>query len=670
MAQHQYLFSPLKIGPTTIKNRIIFGPHVTDHFTGNRVTERAVAYYEERAKGGVGMIVIGASPVDETNDYTPFAQLAMWSDEAAGGLSRIAKACHPYGTKVLIQLLHSGHHQLTEREPSLVAVAPSQIPAIEEPGFIPKELEKEEIEAIVEKFAAAALRAKKAGLDGVELHGAHGYLVWAFLTPLKNKRTDEYGGSLENRFRFFREIIERARERVGRDFIVGVRISNADMYPGGLETEEVAEIAKLIEATGKVDYINVSMGMYRSLQVVITSHYSGLQPGYQGEFTAKIKAAVKSIPVFLTGRINSPAVAESVISEGRVDGVIVIRELIAEPEFANKARTGREEEIRPCMACNQFCVAHIFQSLPVGCQVNPGAGHEVEIKFDNLSPAAQKKRVLIIGAGPGGLECARVAAERGHAVVVYDRAHVTGGAMNLFTALPGRSDPHDFTDWLERGARKSGVQFKLGQEVTENNLEKIVAEEKPEAVVIATGARAARDGRSSLTTEPLPGHDSPSVCTYEEVILGKASLGKKILIVDELGDRIAPGVAEMLTDQGKEVEIVTRWPAVAHFFATLWIELPWLYTMLDAKKIKCTPNMWPARIEGKRVTLFHVYTGRETEVEVDNVVLVTMKYSNTELYKALKAKRDGLEIHLIGDAKAPRFIGNAVLDGHLLAREL
>lgn len=670
MSKYEHVFSPLKVGPVTIKNRIIWGPHVTNHWTNFLPDDRIAAYYEERAKGGVGMIIIGASSVDETADYYPFTQCGMWMDDVIPGLRKIADAVHKHDTKVLIQIMHPGVHQIPERDDVHPARAPSEVPAIEDPSYIPKELEKEEIWEIEEKFAKAAERAKKAGLDGVEIHGAHGYLIWSFLTPLKNKRTDEYGGSLENRFRFLREIIEKVRDRVGRDFVVGVRIINNDMYPGGMETDEIVEVAKMIEATGKVDYINVSTGLYRSFPIMIPSHYAGFPPGYQGEFTRKIKAAVKSIPVFQTGRINDAALIERIIASGDADGVIVIRQLIADPEFPNKAKEGREEDIRPCMYCNQNCIAHIIQGTRVSCQINAAADHELEWGIGTLTRASKRKKVVIVGAGPGGLECARVAAERGHDVVVYEKENEVGGQVRLFARLPNRSEPKDFITWLERQCNKHGVRFRLGTEVTAQNIDQILREEGADAVVIATGSRAARDGRSSVTTEPIPGWQSASVLTYEEVLTGAATVGNSVLIVDELGDRIAPGLAEMLAEQGKKVEIVTRWPNVSHYWLFYWNEQPLVYGRLSSLGIQVIPNTWVKSIEGGKVTLYNVYnSSAEEQRQYDTVILTTMKYANNQLYRALKDR--GLsELYLIGDAVAPRRITHAVHDGHRVARQL
>jgi 2,4-dienoyl-CoA reductase-like NADH-dependent reductase (Old Yellow Enzyme family) len=673
MAQHRYLFSPLKVGPITIKNRIIFGPHVTGHWSPDFLaTPRARAYYEARARGGVGMIIIGASSVDETADYFPFTQPGVFKDEVIPGHKEIADSVHRYGCKIVQQMMHPGIHQIPERNTFFPARAPSQISAVEEPLYIPKELEVEEIVEIEEKFARAAERIKRAGFDGVEVHGAHGYLIEAFLTPLQNKRTDEYGGSLENRFRFYREVLEKVRARVGRDFVVGTRIGSSDMYPGGLEVDDSVRIAEMVEATGTVDYINVTMGLYHSLQFLVPTHYSGFEPGYQGQFTRKIKAGVKSLPVFQVGRINDAALAESIIAEGGADAVVMVRALIAEPELAKRAEQNRTDEIRPCIYCNEKCLGHIVvPGSYVECNVNPVTGQEHSLGSATVDRAAGgSKRVLVVGAGPGGLECARTAAQRGYEVVVYEREKTMGGQVRLLGRLPGRSEPLNIVDWLEKQVRAQGVELKLGVGLNEQNLDAVLAAERPDAVVVATGARAARDGRSGMSTEPIPGWESRNVLSYEEVLDGaRQSIGERVLIVDELGDRIAPGIAELLAGQGRKVEVITRWPNLFHVWSKAWNEASWVYGRLDELGVKVTPFSWVRGIEGNAARCFFIFSGREWETSADSFVLVTMKYSNTGIYTLLK-QRGVKPLHLIGDAKAPRHIGDAIRDGHLAARAI
>jgi 2,4-dienoyl-CoA reductase-like NADH-dependent reductase (Old Yellow Enzyme family) len=639
MAQYRYLFSPLKVGPMTIKNRIIFGPHVTGHWSADFLaTPRARAYYEARAKGG--------------------------------GHKEIAELVHRQGCKIVQQILHPGFQQIPVRNTFFPARSPTQIPAIGLPSYVSKELEKEEILEIEEKFARAAERIKRAGFDGVEVHAAHGYLIEAFLTPLKNKRADEYGGSLDNRFRFCREVLEKVRARVGRDFVVGARLNSSEMCPGGLDIDDNVRIAQMLEATGALDYISVSMGLHHSFQFIIPTHYAGFEPGYQREFTRKIKAGIKSLPVFQVGRINDASLADSIIAEGGADAVVMVRALIAEPELAKKAEQNRTDEIRPCIYCNEKCLGHIVTGGRVECNVNPVAGEEFSLGSSTVEPADARRKVLVIGAGPGGLECARTAAQRGHTVVVYEREKTIGGQVRLLGRLPGRSEPLNIVDWLEKQVRALRVELKLGVGLNEQNLDAVLAAERPDAVVVATGARAARDGRSGMSTEPIPGWEGSNVLSYEAVLDGAwQSVGERVLIVDELGDRIAPGIAELLAGQGRKVEVITRWPNLFHVWSKAWNEASWVYGRLDELGVKVTPFSWLRRIEGNAARCFFIFSGREWETSADSFVLVTMKYSNTDTYALLKRK--GIKsLHLIGDAKAPRHIGDAIRDGHLAARAI
>lgn len=674
MADYQYLFRPLPVGNIILKNRIIWGPHVTNHWPDHLPDERTTAYYEERAAGGVGMIIIGASPVDATAQYSPFIQCALWDDACIPGLTDIAEAVHRHDTKLCIQLVHPGVHQMPDHDPAhQPSVAPSQIPAAEEPSCIPRALEVDEILAIQDRFADAAARAQKAGLDGIEIHGAHGYLLSAFITPLKNKRTDEYGGSLENRARFLLEVLEKVRQRVGRDFVVGCRISSSDMVDGGMEPEDVAEVCKLLEAAGNLDYVHCSLGLYRSLHFMIPTHYAGLEPGYQGELTAQIKAALKDLPVFVVGRINDPMLADSMIADGVADACVMIRELIAEPEFVNKAREDRIADIRPCAYWNQSCLSHIFMGTRVECQMNAAAGRELELGSKQLRPAATPKHVIVIGGGPAGLEFARVAAGRGHRVTVHERGNELGGQVNQLARLPNRADVRNWVDWLVAQADgNAAVDIQLGSEITEANFDEILRSSQADEIVIASGARAASDGRSSITTEPIPGHERPHVLTYEDLLGGGPlpdTIRDKVLIVDELADRIAPGLAEMLAENEREVEIVTRWPSVGHELLFKWGELAHVYESLDSLGVKNTPNAWISAIGEASATAFNIYSGREWEIDVDTVILVTMKYSNTDIMQLAK-KRASIPVHTIGDALAPRQVADAVLEATRLAHAM
>ena len=673
MADYKYLFRPLPVGNTVLKNRLIWGPHVTNHWPKQLPDERTTAYYEERAAGGVGMIIIGASPVDDTANYSPFIQCALYDDACIPGLHDIAEAVHRHGTKLLIQMVQPGVHQMPDHDEAHVpSVAPSQIPAVEEPSCIPRALAIDEIRAIEDKFAAAAERAQKAGLDGVEIHGAHGYLISAFITPLKNKRTDEYGGSLENRARFLLEVIDKVRQRVGKDFVVGCRISTSDMVEGGMEVEDVAEVVKLMEATGQLDYIHCSLGLYRTLHYMIPTHYAGLEPGYQAELTAQIKAAAKDLPVFVVGRINDPMLADKLIADGSADACVMIRELIAEPEFANKAEQGRIDEIRPCAYWNQSCLAHIFMGTRVECQMNAAAGRELVFGKKQLRAAATPKHVLVIGGGPAGLEFARIAKARGHRITLHERGAELGGQVNQLARMPHRAEVRNWVDWLVRQVDgDASVEIKLGSEIKAENIDEVLAAAQADEIVVASGARAAADGRSSVTTEPIPGYDRPHVMTYEDLLQGTVpdTIGAQVLIVDELADRIAPGIAEMLAEREHKVQIVTRWPSVGHELLMKWGEMANIYEKLDVLGVECTADTWVSAIGEGSATAFNIYSGRQWEVPADTVVLVTMKYSNTDILQLVK-QRAAVPVHTIGDALAPRQVADAVLEATRLAHAI
>jgi 2,4-dienoyl-CoA reductase-like NADH-dependent reductase (Old Yellow Enzyme family) len=670
LSEYQYLFTPLKVGSMTLKNRIIFGPHVTNHWPNFVADQDTVAYYEARARGGVGMIIISSSPVDEDADYFFFSQAGLWSDHVIPGLRSIADAVHAHGTKLCIQMVHPGVHQNPDRDPlHRPIVSASQIPVTDKPWYIPKELEVSEILAIEEKFADAAERAKKAGLDGVEIHFAHGYLINQFLTPLKNKRTDDYGGSLENRLRFGIEVLTKVRERVGPDFVVGIRMISSDFFAGGLDVDDYAAVAEAVETSGLVDFINVSTALLRSVPVMIPTHFSGFEPGYQGELTGTIKSHVKKLPVFQVGRINDPVLADRLLAEGKADAVVMIRELISEPEFANKALDGRTDDIRPCAYWNQGCFMRIAGGLRLECSLNAGTGHERMYGEGTLTRAAQNKKVLVVGGGPAGLECARVAALRGHEVVVYEAGERVGGQINQFVKLPHRDEIKNWFDWLDAQARKNGVTVKLGQEVTPETLTSVLAAEQPDEIVVATGARPAADGRSGLTTEPIAGWDQPHVLTYDDILAERTAIGPRVLIVDEQADRIAPGLAEMLAQDGKDVSMITRWAQFSERTLGFTNEISWVYANLDSLSVKLTPNSWVKQIAGSVVTLYNVYSEREWVEEYDNVVLVTMKYSNDTLYRVLKS--DGRStVRRIGDAVAPRWVSDAIREGVRVAYTL
>jgi pyruvate/2-oxoglutarate dehydrogenase complex dihydrolipoamide dehydrogenase (E3) component len=323
------------------------------------------------------------------------------------------------------------------------------------------------------------------------------------------------------------------------------------------------------------------------------------------------------------------------------------------------------------MYCNQGCAARAPNrgtTTGIRCTVNPTAGEEVRWGSWTLEKAAQRKKVLVLGAGPAGMQCAMTAAERGHDVVIYEKENELGGQMKLIRRLPSQTFPQTFVDYLDRQLQKLGVTINMGTEINENNVDEILAKEKPDVAVIATGARAGRDGTTGATCEPIPGWERDNVYTYEDVIMGTAKLGDRILIIDDFSDRVSPGLAEMMAEQGKKVEIITGRASIVEPNLVMWRDAMFVMPKLAELDVKITPLTAVKEITDKGAICFYVFSGKEYEVEADNIIMVTTKLSNTEPYDLLKQR--GIECHLIGDAKAPRWIMNATHDGHKLAREI
>ncbi len=672
MAEYKHLFTPIKLGPITLKNRIVCAGH-TNGFV-DPVTflpnERTKCYFEERARGGASLIVLPLSSVDEKADYYPLAAFALWTDDVIPGLKEITDVIHKYDCKVIGGPGHSGVHSMCNVTLDEVSRDASQLPTVEYPHQISKELSKEEILEIQDKFVAASLRLVKAGVDGIELLFGHGKLIWNFASTITNKRTDEYGGSLENRCRFTLEIIVKIRQAIGKDMPFGVRLQAFAMEPGGITVDDAVELAKMLEANGNLDYIGLVTSTYRSVHIECNPYYASFEPGWAGEYSRKIKAAVK-LPVSIASNINDPGLADRMIADGRCDYVYLCRAMIADPHFAKKAMESREDNICPCIYCNQGChgrAGNRAMSNGLKCTVNPTAGEELRWGSWTFERTPRRKKVLVVGAGPAGLQCAMTAAERGHDVVVYDRENETGGQVRLIKRLPSQTMPQTFVDYLDRQLQKLGVKVNLGVELTDKNLDEVLAKEKPDVAVIATGARPAKDGTAGASCAPIPGWESENVYTYEDVILGKASLGEKVIIVDDFSDRVSPGVAELLAEQGKKVEIITRRSSITEPYLGAWFDAPYMLAKLDELGVKITPFTWVKQITERGATCFYAPSGKEYDVEADNIIMVTTKYSNIELYDLFKQR--GVECHLIGDARAPRWILNATHDGYKLAREI
>jgi len=570
---------------------------------------------------------------------------------------KIADAVHAHGAKIFTQLTHMGRRSRSDTERWLPLVAPSQI---REPYHreIPHEMEKDDIRRIVRAFGQAARRAKEGGLDGVEISCAHNHLIDQFWSPRSNRRTDEYGGSLENRMRFGFEVLEEVRRTVGDDFIVGVRISGDEFLENGLTLDDMIEIARRLAASGLIDFVNILGGSaenYKNLAAIVPSMY--FPPAPYVALASAIKAEV-DIPVFHAGRIVDPVQAERILAEGHVDMVGMTRAHIADPHLARKAQEGRLEDIRQCVGAN-YCIDRLYAGKPAYCIQNPVTGREAELA--EIKPAPQKKKVVVVGGGPAGMEAARVAKLRGHEVILFEKEDRLGGQVNLAAVPPSRAEMAGITRWLELQCRKLGVDIRLGVEATPE----MVLAERPDAVVVATGGRPHMgELHPDIDLSPLNGR----VASIFDVLSGAVTPQGRVLLYDEMGDWAGVTTADYMASRGAEVILVTPDPRVA--FELGDATFPVMYERLYRAGVEMIrDHRFVTWDEDGSVVLRNVYTFEKKRIpHIDQVVLWLGNLSEDGLYRALKGRVE--ELYRVGDALAPRGIHHALLDATRAARRI
>ncbi len=522
MSAYPHLLEPLNLGFTTLRNRVLMGSMHVGLEEAKDGFERMAAFYAERARGGVGLMVTGGiAPNDDGRPYPGGARLA--TEEEAAKHRIVTDAVHAAGGKIAMQILHFGRYAY---HPGLVAPSPVKAPIS---PATPRELSTAEVWQTVEDYAHCAAMAQKAGYDGVEVMGSEGYLINEFTASRTNHRTDEWGGSYENRMRFPVEIVKRVRERVGTDFIIIYRLSMLDLVDGGSSFDEVVQLAQAIEAAGAT-IINTGIGWHEArIPTIATS----VPRGAYTWVTRKMKGKV-GIPLITTNRINTPEVAEQVLAQGDADMVSMARPFLADPDFVNKAAAGQADAINTCIGCNQACLDHTFSGKITSCLVNPRACHETILKIE---PTTAKKRVAVVGAGPAGLAASTTAARRGHDVTLFEADADVGGQFNIAKQIPGKEEFYETLRYFRNEIKASGVQARFNTRVTADAL----IQEGFDEVILATGV--------APRTPAIDGIDHPKVLSYLDVLRDKKPVGKTVAVIGAGG--IGFDVAEYLTHEGE-----------------------------------------------------------------------------------------------------------------------
>jgi 2,4-dienoyl-CoA reductase-like NADH-dependent reductase (Old Yellow Enzyme family) len=640
---YPHLFEPGSIGGLTIRNRIVQSPMGTGLAEDGRVSARDLAIQEERAAAGVGLIVFGGTAVHPTSRVPARILIEAWDEAIADSLHARAEAVHRHGARMFGQLIHLGRES-PGGQTEAIPIAPSPIPSPRDP-VVPHEMTPADIREIVDAFGRCAANYASAGIDGAEVHAAHGYLVAQFLSPASNRRLDTYrGDTIDGRTRFLIEIVEEIRSRCEPDFVVGARLSADEQTPGGLTLDDTLEIVDALQETAPVDYLSITVGQ-RGAYVKDSSWDEGFALGL-----AEAVKQLVDVPVMVAGRIRLPDLAERALAAGQTDFVAVGRGLLADSQWVEKARIGRADRIRPCIGIVQDCRRY---AGGVTCTINPRLGREAE--WGPLGAAAPEPgRVVVAGGGPAGLEAARVAAEAGHGVVLFEREGVVGGQLRTAAAGPTREELLDFVFYLERELDRLGVDMRLETTATAGG---VVAEE-PDLVVCATGA--------SPQPPVFPVGAGARVVSVWDLLSGNAGeIPARVAVVDD-GSGFWHGIsaAELLAERGASVEIVT--PARAVGLAIPEESLPQVYRRLRSNGVRFRILSVVTAVDGTTVRLVDAINGEPAETTADLVVVRTSLAVNDALTTELDGKVEALVA--IGDCAAARRLNHAVLEANVALR--
>jgi 2,4-dienoyl-CoA reductase-like NADH-dependent reductase (Old Yellow Enzyme family) len=651
------LFEPITLRNVEVRNRIVMTGHGTGMAKDFLPSEQHVAYYRERARGGVGLIGMAFPQIHPTSQDVP-GEPRAYDPAVVPGMRRIVDGVHDHGARMVMQLGHGGrqgHSTFTER----ALWAPSAIPCpfnLE----MPKEMEPEDIDEIIDGHVMGARHAKQAGMDGVEIHSGYGgYLLASFLSNFSNERTDDYGGPLENRVRIVLEAIGAVRAEVGPDYLVGMNLQGHDYSPGGLEVSDAQQIARTLAATGALDYIVVKAATYYE------AHLNVPDMQHEKMLWAPLAAAVREvvdIPVIAVGRINDAHDAARVLRDGAADMIAMTRQLIADPQTVNKIAEGRLRDIRRCIGCNQGCIDRLFDMQHSSCVHNPAAGYELELGEGTLRQADPPGHVVVVGAGPAGMKAAEVAARRGHRVTLLERRSVMGGQLRLAATIKGRGEIAGVIDHLDQQLSQLGIEIRLGSDLTAAE----IVDLEPTQVIVATGSAPSSRivGNRAQGILETPGLDADHVLSVWDVLEDQREVGRRVLIVDDgEGGWKSVGLALGLAADGHDVEFITVLPHAAAKLGPFSAQLA--TKRLFATDIELRPFTTLLGIEESRARVLE--RGKDGYVaDLDTVILAGWHEPVTERYFELKGS--GMPVTRIGDAVASRTMMEAVHEGERAAR--
>lgn len=639
---YRYLWTPLQLGPIEVRNRIVFSAHLTNYARGGLPTEQHAAYYAERAAGGTGLIITEEHSTHPTD--WPYEKLIHgFHRDVIPGYRRITDAVHRHRTPIFAQLNHNGG-QASSMYSRLPVWAPS---AVADPLFreVPKAISHAEIDEIVAGYALVAEHCAEGGFDGIELQCSHSSIVRGFLSPATNNRTDEYGGSLENRARLLVDIVAAVRKEIGGALALGVRICGDELIENGTTIDDAVRVAQIVEATGHVDYINTSIGVATASLFMIEASMH-VPPGYAMFIPSAIREAV-DLPVVGVGRFKDPLQAERSLAEGQCDLVGVVRGQIADAEFAAKARAGATDQTRLCLSCNQECVGRMGLNRWLGCIENPRTGRESE-GVGAVKLSTKPKSVMIVGAGPAGLQAAIAARRNGHEVTVYEKQPHAGGQVTIAASVPNRAEFGDMIRNQLTECHRLGVEILYEVEVRPG----LVEEKQPDHVIIATGAEPARPWW-------VPA-EATNVADVRDVLSHAIEPTGDVVVIDEIGFHHATSTAEFLADRGCNVEIITPGMVVGQDLGiTLDMENWWIRA--GEKGIVQTTDLVPMGMEDGTLKLLHHPTGSDVTRDPDWVVLAVHANPLEWLYHDLV--KSAVSVERVGDCVAPRRAHAAIVEG-------